>query len=54
MDRLETYRTLLKELLKQHAEGLATELVERGVPREDVVLAFHPPAMRPYTEFAVS
>lgn len=113
MDRLAIYRTLLKELLKQHADrmnrrpqpetetevtfdeerdhylllrmgwtpegrlfvptiyarlhngkiwiendwteqGLATELVERGVPREDVVLAFHPPTMRPYTEFAVS
>lgn len=113
MDRLETYRTLLKDLLKQHADrmnrrpqpntetevtfdeerdhylllrmgwtsegrlfvptiyarlhngkiwiendwteqGLATELVERGVPRDDVVLAFHPPAIRPYTEFAVS
>lgn len=34
-------------------EGLATGLVERGVPAEDVVLAFHPPEMRPYTEFAV-
>ncbi len=34
--------------------GLATELLERGVPAEDVVLAFHPPEMRPYTEFAVA
>jgi len=35
-------------------EGLATELLERGVPREDVVLAFHPPEMRVHTEFAVA
>lgn len=34
-------------------EGLATALLERGVPPEDVVLAFHPPEMRAYTEFAV-
>lgn len=111
MDRLETYRTILKEVLKQQAElmrrnsqtdieteltfdeerdhymllrmgwtpqgrlfvptlyarlrngkiwiendwteeGLATGLLERGVPPEDVVLAFHPPEMRAYTEFA--
>jgi hypothetical protein len=113
MDRLATYRLLVKELLNQHAErmkrhpqpgteievtfdeerdhylllrigwtpegrlfvptlyarlrdgkiwiendwteqGLATELVEQGVPREDVVLAFHPPEMRVHTEFAVA
>lgn len=113
MDRLATYRVLVKELIKQHAErmkrhpqpnteievtfdeerdhylllrigwtpegrlfvptlyarlhngkiwiendwteqGLATELVERGVPREDVVLAFHPPEMRVHTQFAVA
>ncbi|MEZ4659218.1 MAG: XisI protein [Caldilineaceae bacterium] len=29
-------------------------LVERGVPTEDIVLAFHPPNMRQYTEFAVA
>lgn len=33
--------------------GLATDLQERGVPNQDIVLAFHPPEMRPYTEFAV-
>jgi hypothetical protein len=36
------------------SDGLATELVERGVPCEDVVLAFHPPEMRVHTEFAVA
>lgn len=113
MDRLTTYRKLLKELLSQHAErmnrhpqgeteteltfdeqrdhymllrvgwtpkgrifvptlyarlrngkiwiendwtedGLATELLEQGVPAEDIVLAFHPPEMRVHTEFAVA
>ena len=25
-----------------------------GVPKEDIVLAFHAPEMRPYTEFAAA
>ncbi len=35
-------------------DGIATELVEAGVPKEDIVLAFHEPEMRAYTEFAVA
>ena len=35
-------------------EGLATNLLEYGIPAEDVVLAFHPPEVRPHTEFAVA
>ncbi|MCB0111248.1 MAG: XisI protein [Caldilineaceae bacterium] len=113
MDRVESYRKLLKELMSQHAErmnrrpqpdmetevtfdeerdhymllrmgwtskgrlfvptlyarirdgkiwiendwtsdGLATELMEHGVPAEDIVLAFHPPEIREHTEFAVA
>jgi hypothetical protein len=34
-------------------EGLAIELVAAGVPKEDIVLGFNAPEMRPYTEFAV-
>ena len=34
--------------------GIATDLLEAGVPKEDIVLAFHPPEMRPHTEFAVA
>jgi hypothetical protein len=34
-------------------EGVANELVELGVPKEDIVLAFHAPYKRPYTGFAV-
>lgn len=35
-------------------EGIATELLEAGVPKEDIVLAFHAPEMRQYTEFAAA
>jgi hypothetical protein len=34
-------------------DGLANELIERGVSRDDIVLAFHAPYKRPYTGFAV-
>lgn len=34
--------------------GIATDLLEAGVPKEDIVLAFHPPNMRRLTEFAVA
>lgn len=34
--------------------GLADELVKLGVPKSDIVLAFHEPFMRQYTGFAVS
>lgn len=32
--------------------GIATLLVEKGVPKEDIVLGFHSPYMRQFTEFA--
>jgi hypothetical protein len=35
-------------------EGLASELMAQGVPKEDIVLAFHAPEMRKHTEFAVA
>ncbi len=34
--------------------GIATDLIREGVPKEDIVLAFHEPKMRQYTEFAVA
>ena len=34
--------------------GIANELVERGVPKHDIVLGFHSPFKRQFTEFAVS
>ena len=33
--------------------GIANELVARGVPKQDIVLAFHAPYLRQFTEFAV-
>jgi hypothetical protein len=35
-------------------DGIAAELVREGVPGEDIVLAFHPPAMRQFTDFAAA
>jgi hypothetical protein len=35
-------------------EGIATELLREGVPKEDIVLAFHDPETRKLTEFAVA
>ncbi|KKD36221.1 MAG: XisI protein [Limnoraphis robusta] len=33
--------------------GIANELVERGVAKQDIVLGFHSPFKRQFTEFAV-
>jgi hypothetical protein len=33
-------------------EGIATDLLQAGVPKEDIVLAFQPPEARQFTEFA--
>jgi hypothetical protein len=35
-------------------EGIATELMQLGVPASDIVLAFQPPELRKYTEFATA
>lgn len=34
-------------------EGIANRLVELGVPKTDIVLAFHTPFRRQFTDFAV-
>jgi XisI protein len=33
-------------------DGIATDLVRAGVPKEDIVLAFHEPKIRQYADFA--
>ncbi|MHC5776258.1 XisI protein [Nostoc sp.] len=33
--------------------GIANELISRGIPKKDIVLAFHSPFKRQFTEFAV-
>jgi serine/threonine protein kinase len=32
-------------------EGIANQLVEMGVPKQDIVLAFHEPYVRQFTDF---
>lgn len=34
--------------------GIANELVAAGIPKDKIVLAFHPKDVRQYTEFAVA
>ncbi|MEM9217193.1 MAG: XisI protein [Cyanobacteria bacterium P01_F01_bin.150] len=33
--------------------AIADQLVEQGVPKHDIVLAYHAPIMRQYTDFAI-
>jgi hypothetical protein len=35
-------------------EGIVKRLLERGMPKEDIVLAFHHPEVRTLTDFAMS
>jgi hypothetical protein len=35
-------------------DGIAEELVKAGIPRDQIVLAFKPPEIRPHTDFAVA
>ncbi|MCZ8120861.1 MAG: element excision factor XisI family protein [Microcystis sp. LE18-22.4A] len=35
------------------AAAIADKLVARGVPKQDIVLAYHGPHVRQYTEFAL-
>jgi XisI protein len=33
---------------------IARELVQRGIPKEEIVLGLQPPEMRPFTEYAAA
>ncbi len=35
-------------------EGIAVDLERAGIPKEDIVLGFRPPELRPYTGYAVA
>lgn len=35
-------------------DGVATDLLNRGISKEEIVLAFHPPQVRQYTEFSLA
>ncbi|MCG6137968.1 MAG: XisI protein [Nostoc sp. LLA-1] len=49
MDKLTDYPKLIKRILTEYTN----DLVCAGVPKQDIVLAFHEPQMRQYTDFAV-
>jgi hypothetical protein len=34
--------------------GIANDLVQAGIPKDRIVLGFHTPDVRPYTEYAVA
>jgi hypothetical protein len=35
-------------------DGVAEELIQAGIPKQDIVLGFHEPEVRQYTGFAVA
>lgn len=35
-------------------DGIANDLVAEGISKSDIVLGFHPPEIRQYTEYAVN
>lgn len=35
-------------------DGITEELLEAEIPKDKIILAFHPPEVRQYTEFAVN
>ena len=35
-------------------DGMANELVLSGVPKDDIVIGFQPPELRPFVEYAVN
>ena len=35
-------------------DGIATDLLEAGIPKDRIVLAFQPPSRRQYSEFAMA
>jgi len=50
--RLKNEKFWIEEDWLEH--GITTDLLQAGVPKEDIVLAFQPPEMRPLTEFAAA
>ena len=37
-----------------HYDGITDDLVAAGVPKDHIVLAFHPPYVRPHTDYAIA
>ncbi|GAK55246.1 XisI protein-like protein [Candidatus Vecturithrix granuli] len=50
--RLQNSKFWIEEDWLEH--GITPDLLQAGVPKEDIVLAFQPPEVLPLTEFAVA
>mgnify|MGYP006271695617 FL=1 len=50
--RIENYKIWIEEDWTK--QGIANELLDAGVPAEDIVLGFQHPSKRPLTEFATA
>ncbi|MDZ8053525.1 MAG: XisI protein [Aulosira sp. ZfuVER01] len=50
--RIKNEKIYIEEDLTE--EGIATELIRLGVPASEIVLAFQPPDVRQYTDFATA
>lgn len=50
--RLRDGKIWIEEDWTEH--GIASDLIEGGVRKEDIVLTFQHPQMRPFTEFAIA
>ncbi|HEY9609858.1 element excision factor XisH family protein [Allocoleopsis sp.] len=48
------YRSVLLEVEPERLLSVAEALLEAGIPREAIVLGFHPVELRQYTDFAIS
>ena len=44
----------LSDLSENQRGTILAELLRKGVPKKDVVLAFHDPQSRKYTDFAIA
>ncbi len=49
MDKIEFYRSTIKQILTRYDDLLAAE-----IPKSDIVLGFHHPSKRALTEFATA
>jgi XisI protein len=63
MDKLIFYRQVIKEILKKHVNvslvnapdiPIAQYLLDAGIPKDDIVLAFQAPYRRELSGFAVA
>jgi hypothetical protein len=57
MDKITQYRATIQEVLSEYHQlnvKAQSTLLQKGIAREEIVLAFHPPQVRQHTEFAIA